>query len=92
MPAPRRKSDQFKESQHNFVGVSPTDADIVGDTPTKEDIVRQPPTLSDKIELVRVNARIAKTHRDRLEAIAREDGRLLSDVVREAIREYLRRR
>lgn len=69
----------------------PTKGADVGHAPTMSDSVGDQPTNADTLELVRVTARIAKHHRDRLEAIARRDGRLLSEVIREAIREYLSR-
>ena len=67
----------------------PTKADIVSDTPTMSDNVNDTPTIADELELVRVTVRIDKRQRDRLERIARNQGRLLSDVVREAIRRFL---
>jgi hypothetical protein len=90
MPAPTRKSEEFKDSQHTFAGVAPTNADKGSEAPTMSDNVSDTPTNADSLELVRVTARIAKRHRDRLENIARAEGRLLSDVLREAIREYLK--
>ena len=50
----------------------------------------QEPTLSDKVEFEKMTVRIDKRQRARLEVIARKEGRLLSEVVREAIRDYLR--
>ena len=68
---------------------TPTKDGDVEHTPTISDHVRDSPTTADTLELVRVTARISKSHREALEAIARRDGRLLSEVVREAIRKYL---
>ena len=51
---------------------------------------RQEPTLSDRVEFVKMTVRVDKRQRDRLETVARNEGRLLSEVVREAIRDYLR--
>ena len=67
----------------------PTKADIVGNTPTMSDNVSESPTTADELELVRMTVRIDKRQRERLERIARNQGRLLSDVVREAIRRFL---
>ncbi len=51
---------------------------------------RQEPTMSDKVDFVKMTVRVDKRQRDRLETVARNEGRLLSEVVREAIRDYLR--
>ena len=71
-------------------GVSPTKKANVRQAPTMSDKISDTPTNADElVEFVRVTARISKRHREALEAIARRDGRLLSEVVREAIRRYL---
>ena len=64
--------------------------DKASDTPTMSDDVRQPPAPADSLELVQMTVRIDKRQRDRLQAMANDEGRLLSDVVREAIRGYLK--
>ena len=82
MPAPRKKQsgvDRIRE-----------DADKGSVPPTKDADRRQPPTNADK-ELVRLTARVARWQRSALEARAEAEGRLLSELVREAVREYLRR-
>lgn len=43
-----------------------------------------------KKEVIRV--RLTKSIRDRLEAVAREEGRCLSEIVREAIMEWLNKK
>ena len=73
------------------VGGKPTTADKGSDTPTMSDNVSDAPTTADNIELVRVTARIARQQRERLDNIARTEGRLLSDVIREAVRDFLNR-
>lgn len=66
----------------------PTKDDNVNHTQTNADNVSRVPT---DMELVRITARIAKWQKNDIEAIAARDGRLLSDIVREAIRDYLRK-
>jgi len=94
MPAPRRKKQSGAERIREA-------ADNGGDTPTKEAERRQPPTTADKggdtptsadsRELVRLTARVARWQRTELEKRAEAEGRLLSELVREAVREYLRK-
>lgn len=60
------------------------------EAPTSADNSRQTRTDADR-ELVRISGRIARWQRDRLEAIAERDGRLLSDLVREAVLELIKK-
>ena len=91
-----KEKKQKQEVPDNFMqdflksGGTPTTADKGSDTPTLSDIVGDTPTTADKIDLVRLTVRVDKRQRDRLERLANDQGRLLSDVVREAIREYLK--
>jgi hypothetical protein len=96
MAAPRKKDREqiraARERQGEAIGryTTPTKAAEGSEAPTSADNVSEAPTSADDIELVRVSGRIAKVQRDALERIARRDGRLLSEVLREAVREYLR--
>ena len=65
-------------------------ADDEGASQTTADNVSEAPTSADDTELVRISGRIVKWQRDKLERIAARDGRLFSDVLREAVREFLR--
>ena len=82
MAAPRKR-DALRESISRQVSGA--------NTPTNADNVSESPTNADRIELVRITGRIARRQRDALERIAKRDGRLLSDLLREAIRDYLER-
>ena len=79
-----------KQTKADNVSEKSTTSDKGSDTPIMSDNISDGPTTADKIDLVRVTVRIDKRQRDRLEQIANNQGRLLSEVVREAIRGYLR--
>lgn len=87
-----------KEAYRAFLGDVPT-ADNSADKGTKGDNVAYKPTVSDdvgqsetadsRLELVKISARISVQQKNELERRARKEGRLLSELVREAIRKYL---
>ena len=70
-----------------------TTADNAGDELTNDDNASDTTTLSDKSrQLERTTVRLAAWQKSHLQRIADSEGRLLSDVVREAVRQYLRGR
>ena len=79
------------EAVRGMIGDTPTSSDNSGQAPTKADIVRQSPTSADDRELVRTTVRLARWQREQLQARADTEGRLLSDVIRDAVRQYLNR-
>ena len=103
MSATRKKPRDYKPDQ-NFKKITNneqedsrreglTNDDNAGDKPTNDDNASGSPTLSDKSrQLERTTVRLAAWQKSQLQRIADADGRLLSDVVREAVRQYLRGR
>ena len=75
-----RKPKQFDVDPGRIGKFAPTNDDNVSDTPTNDD----------ERELVQTTVRLAKWQKKQLQVIADRDGRLLSDVVREAVRQYVR--
>ena len=104
MSATRKPSTRDYKPDHNFKTITnneqeesrrqaPTTADNAGNPPTIADNASDPPTLSDNSrQLERTTVRLAAWQKSQLQRIADADGRLLSDVVREAVRQYLRGR
>ena len=87
----REKRQAALERLAGITHTEPTSADNASDTPTTDDNVRQSPTTDDERRLEQTTVRLARWQKQRLLHIADSEGRLLSDVVREAVREYLRR-
>jgi hypothetical protein len=91
-PGKREQLEQVAERQGEAIARynEPTKEAERREAPTNADNVSEAPTNADNTELVRISGRIVKWQRDKLERIAARDGRLFSDVLREAVREYLR--
>ena len=85
-----RKPKQFYVDPRRIGKFAPTNDDNVSDAPTMSVNVSDTPTNDDERELVQTTVRLAKWQKKQLQVIADRDGRLLSDVVREAVRQYLR--
>ena len=92
MSATRKPKEpkKFNVDPSRIGNFAPTNDDNVSDKPTMSDNVSYTPTTDYERELVQATVRLARWQKKQLQVIADRDGRLLSDVVREAVRQYLK--
>ena len=94
MSATRKQNPRDYNPDHNFNTITNDDREEKSrQRRTNDDNASDPPTLSDKSrQLERTTVRLAAWQKSQLQRIADAEGRLLSDVVREAVRQYLKGR